>query len=101
MDSHFLSWHEPIVQSTVRIKNEDGFLSWDRPVLVKKEQANGGDGVLKASFPSWGAPTSESTRIGKPQSGKENGKAGVSSNKLTGAISSASKRNHSLAIHFV
>jgi hypothetical protein len=100
MDSHFLSWDKPIVRSTIKIRNDDEFLSWDRPVLVKKEQVDDCGGVPKASFLSWGAPTSKSIRRGKIQSGEGNRNAGVNSNKLTGTINSASKLIHSLAICF-
>lgn len=97
MDSYFLSWGEPIVRSTTKIRNDDELLSWDRPVPVKEEQD---DEVPRASFLSWDAPTPKSIRIEKFQSGKGNGNADVNSNKLTGMINSSSKRIHSLAIFF-
>jgi hypothetical protein len=100
MDTHFLSWDEPIVRSTIKIRNDDEFLSWDRPVLVNKEQADDCGGVAKASSLNWGAPTSKSVRRGKFQSGERNRNASVNLNKLTGKINSASKRIQSLAICF-
>ncbi|KAL3417083.1 polyketide synthase [Phlyctema vagabunda] len=82
MDSQFLSWDTPVVQSTTKINNDGEFLSWDRLVSVKKEQADDGDEVPKASFLSWDAPTPKSIRMKEFGSGKGNRYDRVNPNEL-------------------